>query len=217
MPSLVECTVVQHFRGGGDTQECTLLEAANWFADRYLPSDLTQVSVRFPDEKIDLGLETQYSTDKTIIKEISQSLSGGEKTNFDTCITHYTGFDAEYDVWKYLQRNSKTTTALLQNYHVKMFRQFTSTENLVSQVEDNQEFDFFYIFAEHKKFVHIEVKAGNKGGKGWVEQLKKGKEFYDEVLDAMGVDEYKDWEYIPVGAFPMADNQTKVTCFPRIT
>ena len=51
MPPLVESRVVQHLRGGGDTQECTLLEVANWFADQYLPSDLTQVSVRFPDEK----------------------------------------------------------------------------------------------------------------------------------------------------------------------
>ena len=115
-----------------------------------------------------LGLETEYSvaTDTTILKETSQSLFNREKTIFETFFTHYAGFDAEYDVWKYLQRNSKTSTALLhKDVRVKMFRQFTCTENLVNQVEDNQDFDFFYIFAEHKKFVHIEVKAGNKGGR----------------------------------------------------
>ena len=42
-----------------------------------------------------LGLETEYPTDTTILKETSQSLFNREKTIFETFFTHYAGFDAE--------------------------------------------------------------------------------------------------------------------------
>ena len=68
---------------------------------------------------------------------------------------------AEHAMWKYLTWIHKTArTALLHNYNVKMFHLFTG------QCHTDQEFDFIVIFAEYKKFVHIEVKAGEYGAKG---------------------------------------------------
>ena len=76
----------------------------------------------------------------------------------------------------------------------------------------DQEFDFILIFGEYKRYVHIEVKAGEFGAPGWVDQLKKGKKFFEIVKAALGNDEYKGWEFIPVGAFPNAISRDKVNC-----
>ena len=192
--------------GGGGSRNFTLLEAAEWFAKQYLPKDLTSVSVRFPCEKIDYGLEIQCPNlsaaewDKKL-----KTMPQEDKGSFKVFSTHYAGSEAEYEMWKYLNRLPETSiTAILHNYNVKQFCLLSAQEF------EDQEFDFIVIFAEHRKYVHVEVKAGRKGAKGWVEQLEKGRKFFTKLIDTIGVDEYKDWEYIPVGAFPNASTQSEV-------
>ena len=197
--------------GGGEKGEWTPAEAADWFAKKYLP-DLRQVSVRFPEEKTDYGLEKQspvgMSTDEW--KKKTETMHKEEKDEFETFKTHYYGAEAEYKVWKYLEGiPASTRTAVFHNYDVNMFQRFTG------QAERNQEFDFFLVFGDYRKIVHIEAKAAYKRAPGWVDQLKKGEEFIKEVLAAAGIDD-KDWEFIPIGAFPNADNQKKVLATYRI-
>ena len=191
--------------GGGEKGEWTPAEAADWFAKKYLP-DLRQVSVRFPEEKTDYGLEKQspvgMSTDEW--KKKTETMHKEEKDEFETFKTHYYGAEAEYKVWKYLEGiPASTRTAVFHNYDVNMFQRFTG------QAEKNKEFDFFLVFGDFRKIVHIEVKAAYKKAKDWVKQLKKGEEFIKEVLAAAGIDD-KDWDFIPIEAFPNADNQKKV-------
>ena len=192
--------------GGGERRDYTPLQAADWFAQQYLPPDLSTNSVRFPEEKVDFGLDIQtplFTTDKEW-NEVSKGMFQDEKNHFNTHKTHFKGGKGELDVWKYLTRIPQShTTALLHNYNLKMFKRFTG------QPEMNKEFDFILIFPDYRKFVVIEVKAGAKGSKDWVEQLRKGEAFYNEVLAYIGVKE-SDWEYIPVAAFPNAANKSKV-------
>ena len=197
---------MQYLRGGGEQRTSTLRQAVEWFAQEYLP-DLKEVSVRFPEDRIASGLSIQ--TPNLSLAELQtlllKTVEEKEKSKAGSFINNAAGDIAENAMWKYLTRIPETSrTALLHNYNVKMFHLFTG------QGHTDQEFDFIVIFAEYKKYVHIEVKAGKYGGKGWVEQLKKGEAFYNEVLAAIGVEEYKGWEYIPVGAFPSATNQAQV-------
>ena len=91
-------------------------------------------------------------------------------------------------------------TATLHNYNTNMFRLFTG------QQKQEQEFDFIIIFAEHKSYVHIDVKAAMKKADGWVEQLERGEEF----IGYIGAAEFKGWQFIPVVAFPNAAKQSQV-------
>ena len=191
--------------GGGEIKEFTSAEAAEWFAETYLP-DLRQFSVKFPEEKTDYGLEIQspVGMSKDEWEKKTKMMNKEEKGEFETFMTHYDGAEAEYKVWKYLEGIPESTrTAVFHNYNVNMFQRFTG------QTEGNQEFDFFLVFGDFRKIVNIEVKAAYKRAPGWVDQLKRGEEFYKEVLAAAGIDG-KDWDFIPIGAFPNADNQKKV-------
>ena len=111
---------------------------------------------------------------------------------------------AEIDILECLELGLSQTTALLHGYDRGMFNKFIGERK-----GKNQEFDFFVIFGEFQKFVHVEVKSDCKGG-GAIDQLKKGKQFWNEVRTALGDDEYKDWGYIPVLALPNAENKDKV-------
>ena len=139
-------------------------------------------------------------------KKKTETMNKEEKDEFETFKTHYDGAEAEYKVWKYLEGIPESTrTAIFHNYNVNMFQRFTG------QAEGNQEFDFFLVFGDYRKIVNIEVKAAYKRAPGWVNQLKRSEDFCKEVLAAAGI-EGKDWEFIPIGAFPNADNQKKVLC-----
>ena len=111
---------------------------------------------------------------------------------------------AEIDILECLELGLSQTTALLHGYDRGMFNKFIGERK-----GKNQEFDFFVIFGEFQKFVHVEVKSDCKGG-GAIDQLRKGKQFWNEVRTALGDDEYKDWGYIPVLALPNAENKDKV-------
>ena len=190
--------------GGGEKGEWTPAEAADWFAKQYLP-DLSEVSVRFPEEWLYSGCSIQ-TPDLTpdLIKRMLISIVGSLVGSF---MGNVTGDNAEHEMYKYLRRIPETSrTALFVNYNVSMFQRFTGKPH------QDQEFDIVLVFGELRKWLTIEVKAGKKRGKGWTDQLIKGKLFYNEVLAATGTDT-KDWEYIPVAAFPNAQNRNQVLIF----
>jgi len=251
--------------GGGEKREWTPAEAADWFAEQYLP-DLRQVSVRFPEkwlysgcsiqtpdlphdqlekqmyENVELGEKgkvgsfmgnvrgdiAEYDELYKHLQEIRgdiaeydelykhlQEITGtskqmyetvelGEKGKVGSFMGNVTGDNAEHEMYKYLTRIPKTSrTALFVNYNVSMFQRFTG------QPHQDQEFDIVLVFGELRKWLTIEVKPGQTGGAGWIGQLVKGKIFYNEVLATTGI-ETKDWEYIPVAAFPNAQNRNQV-------
>ena len=197
--------------GGGEKGEWTPAEAADWFAKQYLP-DLRRVSVRFPEEKTDYGLHIQspVGMSKDEWKKKTKTMNKEEKEEFETYKTHYRGADAEYIVWKYLEGIPESTrTAVFHKYDLNMFQRFTG------QAEKNKEFDFLLVFGDFRKIVNIEAKAPYKRAPSWVDQLEKGEKFIKEVLATAGIDD-KDWEFIPIGAFPNADNQKKVLATYRI-
>ena len=189
--------------GGGEKGEWTPTEAADWFAKEYLP-DLREVSVRFPEEWLYSGCSIQ-TPDLTpdLIKRMLISIVGGFMGNV-------AGDNAEHEMYKYLKRIPKTSrTALFVNYDVRMFRRFTG------QPDENQEFDIVLVFGELRKWLTIEVKAGDGEGNGWIGQLKKGYKFCTEVLAelaAAGLD-ITDWEHISVGAFPNAETVNEVNYY----
>jgi len=193
--------------GGGEKGEWTPAEAADWFAKQYLP-DLSEVSVRFPEEWLYSGCSIQTldlpldQLEKQMYDTVELEL--GEKDKVGSFMGNVTGDNAEHEMYKYLRRIPETSrTALFVKYDVKMFRRFKG------QPDKNQEFDIVLVFGELRKWLTIEVKAGQKGGKRWADQLKEGEIFYNEVLAATGIDT-KDWEYVPVGAFPNVQNRIKV-------
>ena len=198
--------------GGGENKEWTPAEAADWFAEKYLP-DLKDNSVRFPAEWLYSGcsIQTPDLPPDQIEQQMYQTVEDGEKNAVGSFMGNKTGEYAEHTIYKFLTGTHATSrTALLCNYTVKKFRLFTGQPKQ-NQVEDSQEFDFILILP-CKKFVHIEVKNGKGGGGDWIGQLSKGEEFYTEVLGvlaAAGIDMI-NWEFVPVAAFPNAKIQSKV-------
>ena len=198
--------------GGGEKREWTPAEAADWFAEQYLP-DLREVSVRFPEEWLYSGcsIPTPDLPPGQLEKQMCETVELGEKNKVGSFMGNVKGDIAEHDIFKYLTRTPKTSrTALLHNYTVKKFRLFTGT-NKQNQIEDSQEFDFIYVFSDHK-YVLVEVKTGTRGGGGFIEQLEKGEKCYTEVLGVLAAAGLNmiNWEFIPVAAFPNAKNQSKV-------
>ena len=200
--------------GGGENKEWTPAEAADWFAEKYLP-DIKDNSVRFPAEWLYSGcsIQTPDLPPDQIEQQMYQTVEDGEKNAVGSFMGNKTGDNAEHAIYKFLTgsgTHATSITALLRNYIVKKFRLFTGQPKQ-NQVEDSQEFDFIFILP-CKKFVHIEVKNGKGGGGDWIGQLSKGKEFYNEVLGvlaAAGIDMI-NWEFVPVAAFPNAEIQSKV-------
>ena len=192
--------------GGGENKEWTPAEAADWFAEKYLP-DLKDNSVRFPGEWLYSGcfIQTPDLPPDQIEQQMLQTVEDGERNAVGSFMGNKTGDYAEHEVYKFLTGTHATSrTALFFNYNVSMFKRFTGQENA------EQEFDAILIFAEYKILMCIEIKAGEEGGKGWTDQLKKNEEFLmKEVLPAAGVDT-TDWKPVLVGAFPNAENQSKV-------
>ncbi|XP_023348809.1 uncharacterized protein LOC111717545 isoform X4 [Eurytemora carolleeae] len=196
--------------GGGEKGEWTPAEAADWFAKQYLP-DLSEVSVRFPEEWLYSGcsIQTPDLPPDQLAKQMYETVEVEEKDKVGSFMGNVTGDNAEHEMYKYLTGIPKTSrTALFVNYNVSMFQRFRGKPH------QNQEFDIVLVFGELRKWLTIEVKAGQKGGKGWADQLKEGKIFYNEVLAATGIDT-KDWEYIPVAAFPNAQNRKQVNGVPN--
>jgi len=194
--------------GGGEKGEWTPAEAADWFAKQYLP-DLSEVSVSFPEEWLYSGcsIQTPDLPPDQLEKQMNQIVELGEKGKVGSFMGNKKGDIAEHEMYKYLRRIPETSrTALFVNYNVSMFRRFTGKPH------KDQEFDIVLVFGELRKWLTIEVKAGQEGGAGWADQLIKGKIFYNEALAATGTDT-KDWEYIPVGAFPNAQNRNQVLIF----
>ncbi|XP_023343853.1 uncharacterized protein LOC111713252 [Eurytemora carolleeae] len=191
--------------GGGEKREWTPAEAADWFAEQYL-QDLREVSVRFPEGWLFSGcsIPTADLPPDELEKQMYENVELGEKVKVGSFMGNVKGDNAEHEMYKYLTRIPETSrTALFVNYKFSMFRRFTG------QPHKDQEFDIVLVFGELRKWLTIEVKAGQKGGAGWADQLMEGKIFYKEVLAATGIDT-QDWEYIPVGAFPNAQNQNQV-------
>ena len=118
------------------------------------------------------------------------------------------GSRAEHEVWTYLTQISQSTrTALLSYYNTKMFYTLFG----LPRKQPEFEFDFLLIVAEYKIVVCLEVKAGFLARV----RLEEGEYFYHEVLAAIGEDEYKDWEYIPVAVFPNAVCWNEVSYFSK--
>ena len=83
---------------------------------------------------------------------------------------------------------------------------------------DNQEFDFVFLLGEYKTFVVFEVKASFNHAKGkWEDQLKRAELFYKTIIKYIGDEDYKDWTFLPVAAFPNAPNIKQVIFFSIIT
>ena len=81
-------------------------------------------------------------------------------------------------------------------------------------ITDNQEFDFVFLLGEYKTFVIFEVKASFNHGKGkWEEQLERAELFYKTIIKYIGDEDYKDWKFLPVAAFPNAPNIKEVNYF----
>ena len=81
-------------------------------------------------------------------------------------------------------------------------------------ITDNQEFDFVFLLGEYKTFVIFEVKASFNHGKGkWEEQLERAELFYKTIIKYIGDEDYKDWTFLPVAAFPNAPNIKEVNYF----
>ena len=198
------------FLGGGNKKDLTALKAADWFAEKYLPKDLSSVNIKFPREKLDYGLKTQnpIMTDKEWEERSKSIKDSKEKTCFDTHKTLFKGGACEERVWTYLNESLETTgTTLLHNYNVSMYCRITA------QAQRNQEFDFILLMGQSKRYVHIEVKAGEAGGKDWDRQLERGKVFCMEVFQYLGQEHYKDWKFIPIAAFPNAPNCSEVMIY----
>ena len=135
--------------GGGEKGEWTPAEAADWFAKQYLP-DLREVSVRFPEEWLYSGCSIQTPELISIVGSLVGSFMG-----------NVTGDNAEHEMYKYLTRIPKTSrTALFVNYNVSMFQRFKGNPHM------DQEFDIVLVFGELRKWLTIEVKAGQEGAAG---------------------------------------------------
>ena len=146
MASILDRKYIQYLRGGGE-EHSTLREAAEWFAQQYLP-DLKEVSVRFPEDRIASGLpiQTPDLSAPGLDQLLKETLEKQDKDFTGIFFNNATGDIAEHAMWKYLTRIPKASrTALLHNYNVKMFSLFTG------QVHKDQEFDFIVIFGEYKK------------------------------------------------------------------
>ena len=191
-------------------------EAADRFAKKYLP-DLRKVSVRFPEEWLSSGSYIQFpdlppDKLKILLKHIfEEQVEIGEKDRVGLFIVNVTGSRAKHEVWTYLTQISQSTrTALLSNYDPKMFYTLFG----LPEKQLQREFDFLLIVAEYKIVVCLEVEASPTLTR-FLKYLKKGEDFYHEVLAAIGEDEYKDWEYIPVAVFPNAVSRNKVSYFSK--
>ena len=186
-------------------------EAADWFAKKYLP-DLRKVSVRFPEEWLSSGTTIQFPDlppDKLNI--LLKHVEIGEKNAVGSFMGKVTLAKAEHEVWTYLTQISQSTrTALLFNYNTKMFYTLFG----LPEKQLQREFDFLLIVAEYKIVVCLEVQA-NPALTRFLKYLKKGEDFYHEVLAAIGEDEYKDWEYIPVVVFPNVVSKYQVSYFSK--
>ena len=184
-------------------------EAADWFAKKYLP-DLRKVSVRFPEEWLSSGTTIQFPDlppDKLNI--LLKHVEIGEKNAVGSFMGKVTLAKAEHEVWTYLTQISQSTrTALLSNYNTKMFYTLFGLPEKQAEFD----FDFLLIVAEYKIVVCLEVKVRPTVG---LENLKRGEDFYHEVLAAIGEDEYKDWEYIPVVVFPNVVSKYQVSYFSK--
>ena len=72
----------------------------------------------------------------------------------------------------------------------------------------------FVLLAEYKTFVIFEVKGSFNHGKGkWEEQLERAELFYKTIIKYIGDEDYKNWTYLPIAAFPKATNIKKVIFF----
>ena len=79
---------------------------------------------------------------------------------------------------------------------------------------DNQEFDFVFLLGEYKTFVVFEVKSSSDHVKGkWEDQLERAELFYKTIIKYMGDEDYKDWTFLPVAAFPNATDIKQVIFF----
>jgi len=61
------------------------------------------------------------------------------------------------------------------------------------------------IIPEYRAYCHLEVKAAVTVSSACIDQLMKGKQFFKMVQEYLGEEEYKDWKFIPVSAFPNAE------------
>ena len=139
---------------------------------------------------------------------MNETVELGEKGKVGSFKGNKKGDSAEKEMYKYLRRIPETSrTALFVKYDVSMFQRFTGKPH------KNQEFDVVLVFGELRKWLTIEVKAGD--GKKWIGQLKKGYKFCTEVLAelaAAGLD-ITDWEHISVGAFLNAETVNEVNYY----
>ena len=86
----------------------------------------------------------------------------------------------------------------------------------LTALTDNQEFDFVFLLGEYKTFVVFEVKASFKGTGNWKEQLERAELFYKTIIKYIGDEDYKDWTFLPVAAFPTATDIKQVIFFSVI-
>ena len=184
-------------------------EELEWFANKYLP-DLREVSVKFPEEWLSSGTRIQFPDlppDK-LNELLKLKVERGERMAVSSFMGKVTRSRAKHEVWTYLTQISQSTrTALLSYYNTKMFYTLFG----LPRKQPEFEFDFLLIVAEYKIVVCLEVKAGFLARV----RLEEGEYFYHEVLAAIGEDEYKDWEYIPVAVFPNAVCWNEVSYFSK--
>ena len=202
---------------GGEDYKLTPIQAANLFAEKYLP-DLDTKSVSLPREIIDHGTTPQgFDLPEIERNQIASSMVGNERNEFIQFGKHLKGSKTELSVVKYVQGSMKGLSATFWSYkQLKTYRFLgvlgKKKNKKTGKLEDctwynEQEYDIILILPRYKIFVVVEVKSykGKLQAKT-LDPLITGHDFFTLLLTNFG-DE--TWKYIPVVALPNVQNRVE--------
>ena len=209
---------------GGEDQEMTPIQAADWFAEKYLPFDFDKQSISLPLEVVDLGLPTQGVILPDAEREKIMSSLKRDKNVFKEHGEQIRGAQNEIAVLKYIQKSMNGPSALFWSYSQLKTYRFLGIQEMKRDKHENgcldehgvpifidwfhdQEFDIILLLPEHKLFVVVEVKSyNNRIDPNTLDPLINGKQFFTDLQKYIGVE---SWNYIPIVALPNVETRDK--------
>ena len=200
---------------GGIDHELTPIQAADLFAEKYLPG-LEAERISLPKEVVDFGLTIQGfqplpdGEKETITSSMTDKK---DQTNFNDHGKLMKGAENEISVWEFIQKSVHRPSALFWSYkQMKTYRFLGVQEKnkktgILGDWTTEQEYDMILLLPQHRVFVVVEVKSyASKVQKKTLDPLVVGHTFFTNLQKYIG-DE--GWKYIPIVALPNVETRDK--------
>ena len=118
-----------------------------------------------------------------------------------------TGKESELLVFRFAKRAQ--AGQLMATFYSFEWKKFY---DLMQSPRENQEFDFILVLRESSTVVHIEVASGGtcQNIKNKCKQLKKARDFMQDVFDHLGIGTESGWHWKPYVAVAQAQNKADI-------